>query len=124
MRFVYIVLCFLGTILPMSALGPWLVENGGDILAFTGGMIETPSARYLSYDLLVTWIALITFIVVEGRRLQMKMLWVPILGGTIVGASLGLPLFFLMRENHFLTHEPLHGGGPEFGSRIWTDLRP
>ncbi len=38
------------------------------------------------------------FVLAEGRRLNMKQLWAPVVGTLLVGVSIGLPLFLLMRE--------------------------
>jgi hypothetical protein len=37
-------------------------------------------------------------VLLDGRRLGMSGLWAPIVGNLVVGVSLGLPLFLLMRE--------------------------
>ena len=43
-------------------------------------------------------VVLIGFIFYEGSRLNMKWFWMPIVGTGVVGVSLGLPLFLLLRE--------------------------
>ncbi len=49
-------------------------------------------------DVLVSAVVVISFIRSEGRRLAIASLWMPIAGTCAVGASLGRPLFLLMRE--------------------------
>ncbi|NJK47347.1 DUF2834 domain-containing protein [Candidatus Gracilibacteria bacterium] len=49
-------------------------------------------------DVIVSILILCTFIVWEGSRLKMKNLWVYIASSFLVGVSLGLPLFLLMRQ--------------------------
>lgn len=41
----------------------------------------------------------IVLVVVEGRRIGMRHAWVSLLG-LVVGVSLALPLFLLLRERH------------------------
>ena len=36
----------------------------------------------------------------EGRRLGMRLLWLPVAATLIVGVSLGLPLFLYFRQRH------------------------
>ena len=46
-----------------------------------------------------TWVdAFWAFVLLEGRRLSMSGLWVPIAANLLVGVSLGLPLFLYLRE--------------------------
>ncbi len=47
---------------------------------------------------MISAIVLLAFIVVEGRRLEIPFLWLPILATLGVGVSCGLPLFLLMRQ--------------------------
>jgi hypothetical protein len=41
---------------------------------------------------------LFVFIGVEGRRLALRNLWVPVVATCVVGVSLGFPLFLYMRQ--------------------------
>jgi len=41
------------------------------------------------------------FIWSEGRRINLKRLWLPVLATLTVGVSLGLPLFLLLTEIQF-----------------------
>jgi hypothetical protein len=49
-------------------------------------------------DVIVSSLVLWTFVFWEGSRLNMKNLWVYIASNLLVGVSLGLPLFLLMRQ--------------------------
>ena len=49
-------------------------------------------------DVLVSAVVLIGFIRHEGLRVPVAGLWMPVAGTCLVGVSLGLPLFLLMRE--------------------------
>lgn len=59
-------------------------------------------------DVLVSAIVLIGFILFEGNRKGMSLLWLQIVGTLVVGVSLGLPLFLFLRERH-LEKQQLHG---------------
>lgn len=51
-------------------------------------------------DVIVSAGVLTLFVFVEGRRLEMQKLWIPILGTFLVGVSFGLPLFLYMRHSY------------------------
>ncbi|MCB9151249.1 MAG: DUF2834 domain-containing protein [Caldilineaceae bacterium] len=104
MKYIYGLLAMLGVVLPFSQFVPWLSENG---LSLSLMLAEASSSRIGAFawlDVIVSAVALIGFMLVEGARLKMARLWLPILGTCAVGVSLGLPLFLLMRELHFEQH--------------------
>ncbi len=94
----YLILCIIGTFLPYSQLVPFFIENGFNIKLF----FEQLSINYISVDLgmdvIVSSVTLWVFVLWEGSRLKMKNLWIYIVSNLVVGVSLGLPLFFLMRH--------------------------
>jgi Terpene cyclase DEP1 len=47
---------------------------------------------------LVSGIVLISFIQSEGKRLAVRLLWLPIAAVLLVGVSLGLPLVLYQRQ--------------------------
>ena len=49
-------------------------------------------------DVIVSAVVLVTFILSEGRRLDLSRLWLPILATLLVGVSLGFPLFLYTRQ--------------------------
>ena len=49
-------------------------------------------------DVLVSAIVLISFVQTEGKRLGMRLLWLPTVAVFLVGVSLGLPLFLYLRQ--------------------------
>lgn len=91
-------MCVLGTLLPYGAFIPWLLEHGPDLLAFYQNGTETAIGRFAWLDVVLSGVVLLVFIRVEGARHRMKHLYLPVLGTCLVGVSLGLPLFLLMRE--------------------------
>ena len=95
----YTVMCVLGTVLPYSALIAWGVENGRfEIGAMVTEIINSRMSRFAWLDVILSAVVLIFFIQSEGRRLLISSLWIPVAGTCVVGVSLGLPLFLLMRE--------------------------
>ena len=95
----YALMCVLGTVLPYSAMVGWGVGNGGwDLGAMLAEIAGSRMSLFAWADVLVSGVVLIAFIRHEGRRASVAGLWLPIAGTCLVGVSLGLPLFLLMRE--------------------------
>jgi hypothetical protein len=97
-KHVYLVLCVLGTALPLSALLPFLREHGLDVRLFVEQLFSTRVGAFFGWDVIVSSLVLWTFVFVEGRRARLLHLWAPIVANLAIGVSLGLPLFLYMRE--------------------------
>ena len=97
-KLVYIVLCVLGTVIPYTFFVPFAVENGLDLPLFVREMFATQVASFLSADLLISSLALWTFIYFEIRSRPIRYWWLAILANLAVWVSLALPLFLLLRE--------------------------
>lgn len=104
MKYFYGVLCLFGAALPYAALLPWLFENGPNLKAFLEDAASTNIGAAAWLDVVVSAAVLTGFIVVEGRRQHIKRWWLALLGTYLVGVSLGLPLFLLLRELQFENH--------------------
>ncbi|MDR0809880.1 MAG: DUF2834 domain-containing protein [Gemmobacter sp.] len=99
MKVLYAILCIIGAVLPLSQFVPWLAAHGLSIPLLLQQAVSTPVAAFAWADVLVSALVAITFIHVEGHRLGMPHLWLPLLCCIVVGPSLGLPLFLLLREH-------------------------
>src|SRR3954454_16901285 len=97
-KHVYLGLCLLGTILPLSAFLPFLGTHGLDLREFVAQLFGTSVSGFFGWDVIVSSLVLWAFIFFEGRRLAIAGLWAPIAANLLVGVSLGLPLFLYMRE--------------------------
>ena len=99
-RYVYLVLCVVGVLLPYWQFVPWFLDHGLDISLFVQQLFANRIGAFFGLDVLVSSVVLWIFIFAEGRRLGMRRLWVPVIGSLLVGVSLGLPLFLYMRQLH------------------------
>lgn len=99
MQFLYILLCLAGAALPLSQFVPWLSAHGLDIPLLLQQATSSHIAAFAWADVLISGIAVLVFVVAEGRRLAMRRLWLP-LSCLAIGSSLALPLFLLLRERH------------------------
>ena len=97
-KMLYLLLCVLGFALPYSQFVPWVMEHGVDMHLFFHQLFANRIGGFFGMDVLVSAIALIGFIRVEGTRLKMDRLWLPVASVLFVGVSLGLPLFLYLRE--------------------------
>jgi Terpene cyclase DEP1 len=89
----------LGLILPYSQFIPWIAERHAlNISTFLRDLFANRISAFFAMDVVVSAVVLISFIQTEGKRLQMRLLWLPTLGTLLVGVSFGLPLFLYLRQ--------------------------
>lgn len=100
MKKFYLIFCVLGVALPYWQFLPWLMDHGIDPLLLFQEAVQLQIGAFAWLDVIVSAIVLLLFIVYEGRQLKMSRLWMPVAGTLVVGVSLGLPLFLLLREIH------------------------
>jgi hypothetical protein len=98
MKLFYLLCAIAGAIIPYSQFVPWVAEHGLDVRLLATELFSTRIGAFFGLDVLVAAIALLAFIVWEGRRRNMRMLWLPIAATLAIGVSCGLPLFLFMRE--------------------------
>jgi hypothetical protein len=96
----YLVFCLLGLLLPYSQFVPRIIEHHAlNMPLFMRDLFANRISALFALDVIVSAIVLLLFIQSEGRRLQMRLLWLPMLGTLFVGVSLGLPLFLYLRQS-------------------------
>ena len=99
LRYLYLVFCLLGLLLPYSQLVPWIMEHHGlNMPLFIRDLFANRISAFFAFDVIVSAIVLILFIQSEGRRLGIRLLWLPTLAVFLVGVSLGLPLVLYLRQ--------------------------
>lgn len=106
-KYFYGALSVLGTILPYSQLLPWLYEYGFSLTQFFSEISQSRMGAFAWWDVLISIIAVVGFIVYEGKRKGMNYLWVPTIATVTVGVSLGLPLFLFLRQLHIEKREAI-----------------
>ena len=101
LRHLYLIFALLGLVLPYSRFVPWVIEHHGlNMALFLRELFANRISAFFAMDVIVAAIVLISFIQTEGKRLQMRLLWVPIISVLLVGVSLGLPMFLYQRQLH------------------------
>jgi Protein of unknown function DUF2834 len=97
-QYFYLILCVLGTVLPYSQLLPFLAKHGLNIPLLIEQLFANGISGFFGLDVIVSSVVLWIFVLTEGKRQQMKHLWLYLVCNLTVGVSLGLPLFLYMRE--------------------------
>lgn len=98
----YLVLTFLGILLPYGAFIPWLIANGLDIASLFNAAVENSISVFAWLDVVISAVALLGFIIVDSRRNQVKHGYLAIVGTLVVGVSCGLPLYLYLKEKQSL----------------------
>jgi Terpene cyclase DEP1 len=98
LQITYLILCILGTALSYSQFIPFLLEKGLNINAFFEQLFANQISGFFVMDVIVSSVFFRFFVFSECSRLNMKNLWIYIATNLLVGVSLGLPLFLLMRQ--------------------------
>src|SRR5699024_11799384 len=87
MKYFYGMLSVLGTILPYSQLLPWLNNYGFDLTQFFSEMTQSRMGAFAWWDVFISIIVVIGFIMYEGKRKGMSHLWIPTIATVTVGVS-------------------------------------
>ncbi|MFN6515018.1 MAG: DUF2834 domain-containing protein [Nostoc sp. CreGUA01] len=98
LKLIYLLLCIVGFVLPYSQFVPFLFEHNLDIQLFFQQLFANKISGFFGMDLIVSSLVFWTFVFAEGTRLKMQNLWIYVACNLLVGVSLGLPLFLLMRQ--------------------------
>ena len=97
LRLTYLMLAIIGALLPMSYLGPWLMENGISIGGLIGAWQQNAAATGLFWDLIISAITLTVWVLADtlSRKNRLPLLAIP--ATFLIGVSCGLPLFLFLR---------------------------
>ncbi|NQV10151.1 MAG: DUF2834 domain-containing protein [Cyanobacteria bacterium] len=106
-QWLYLALAIAGAILPWMANIAFIRTSGNnfDLASFVSLANANPAAQSLSRDLLIGATAITIWMVVEGRRLQVRRLWLPLICSVTVAFACGAPLFLWMRERRLVELE-------------------
>jgi hypothetical protein len=95
---IYLFLCVLGVVLPYWQIVPWISQNGWNTAFFFRLLFANGVSGACVLDVLVTSAIVVVFIVVEGKRLGMRLIWLPLVGLPALGVPFALPMFLYLRE--------------------------
>jgi hypothetical protein len=95
---VYALLCVLGVVLPYTYFVPFVMANGLNMRLFLSQLFANPISAFFGADVLVSSFVLWALVYQETRTRRIPLWWLAIVANVVVGVSLGLPLFLLLRE--------------------------
>ncbi len=97
-RWIYLVLALIGAVLPMYYFVMWFEANGYDLSAMVDAWNVNDAATGLVWDLTVSYVALVVWVVWETLQNRRWLNLVAIPAGICVGVSFGLPLYLWLRS--------------------------
>jgi hypothetical protein len=98
LRYLYLLFCILGLVLPYSQFVPWVLEHGLNGSLLLHELFANRISAFFGIDVIVSALVVISFASSEGARLGIRHIWLPIIAVCLVGVSLGLPLFLYLRQ--------------------------
>ena len=99
LRYLYLAFAVLGLVVPYSQLVPWIMEHHAlNMPLFVRDLFANRISAFFAMDVIVSAVVLTSFIQAEGKRLGMRLLWLPTIGTLLIGVSLGFPLFLYQRQ--------------------------
>src|SRR5262245_50788627 len=98
MKWIYLIAALVGTVLPLWFFIPFLMDHGLDAQLVTSQLFANQISSGFAMDILVSALILWLFVLVEGRRLLMRQLWIYVICTLLVGVSLAFPLFLFFRQ--------------------------
>ncbi|MDP9361495.1 MAG: DUF2834 domain-containing protein, partial [Acidobacteriota bacterium] len=75
MKWIYIVLCILGVALPYYFFAPFVLEHGLNMSLFVRQLFANPVSAFFGADVLMSSLALWTFIAYERRKHPVRLWW-------------------------------------------------
>ncbi|OLQ93994.1 hypothetical protein BIY21_10085 [Vibrio ponticus] len=94
----YLILAIVGTLFPYGFFLPWLYANGLDFQRLFSDITVNDLSTFAWVDVLIAAIALIGFILVDGKKHQVTGRWLAIFTTLSIGVSCGLPLYLYFKE--------------------------
>lgn len=78
---------------------------------FWEATLINPASRFITADLLFLVLAIMIWMVMEARRLEIRGVWIYIFFGIFVAISFTFPLFMIHRERSLARREPASAAG-------------
>jgi len=95
---IYLILCFLGVLVPYWQFVPWVLQHGLNLSLFARELFANRIGAFFGMDVVVSAVVLLVFTRIESARVGIRRRWLVLIAVLSVGVSLGLPLFLYLRE--------------------------
>lgn len=97
MRHVYLILAIIGGVVPMYYFVSWFEEHGYDLGAMVEAWNVNDAATGLTYDLTISAVALLVWVIAETARNGRWLNLIAIPATFCIGVSCGFPLYLWLR---------------------------
>ena len=97
-KMIFLVSAILGFLIPYYYFIGFLFDEGINSEMMFNQIFESRMAAFFTWDVIISSIACIAFIIYESKRLKIEHFWVYILFNLLVGVSLALPAFLYKRQ--------------------------
>lgn len=97
-RYLYLLLCIIGLIVPYYFFSLFLADNGMDTELLVNQLFASNISTFFAVDVIISAIVVLLYVFVNARKEDVKHFWIPMLGTLVVGPSFGLPLYLFMGE--------------------------
>ncbi len=95
---VFLLLTFLGLVLPYSQFIPFIIDNGLNLQLLYSQMMINHISRFFVFDVVISALALFAFMRYDQQKIKVRFWQFTVLGTLTVGVSFGLPLYLYLRE--------------------------
>ena len=99
MKYLYLGLSIVGTIVPFAIFIPWLQIHGLNIELFISEWFANSIAQFFAADFLISWLAWLIFILYDRKKNDVAYWWIPFIGNFCIGLSFSLPFYLYLRES-------------------------
>ncbi len=108
MKYLYIVLAVLGTVLPYLFFVPFLLAHGLNLPLLLRLLFANDISAFFATDFFISCLVFWVYLYQETTRLRIRWWWVCIVANLLVGLSLALPLFLYLRTLALEQQVPPH----------------
>ena len=91
-----------GIALPLAQFIPWLGQHGLDVPLFINEVFATPISSFFGWDVIISVTTLLALSIIDRTLAPRQRLAIAV--ASLLGASVGLPLYLLLRARHHRTH--------------------
>ncbi|MCB1498308.1 MAG: DUF2834 domain-containing protein [Bauldia sp.] len=99
MKAFYLAACLVGTVVPWLFFGSFFAANGFDIIGFVRALFANGAAAGFSADVILSLLTFLIWSATDAARRQIRLWWLVLPAGSLVGLSLALPLYLYLRED-------------------------
>lgn len=98
MRWFYLVMMVVGTVVPWALFGGFFAAEGLDVPLFVRSLFPNGAAAGFTADVLLSIAVFLVWSWSDAQRVGVRRWWLVLLATCLVGLSLSLPLYLYLRE--------------------------